>query len=58
MALPVRMTRTVRFGVLIALNVKISVFLDMMPCSLVYVYLRFGGTYYLHLQQVPAKDST
>jgi len=45
------MTCTVRFEVLIALNVKISVFLGMMPCSLVYVYLRFGGTCYLHLSK-------
>ena len=58
MVLPVRMTCTVRFEVLITLNVKISVFLDMMPCRLVYVYLRFGGNCCLHLQQVPAKDSS
>jgi hypothetical protein len=40
----------VKFHVLTAASMKIAVFWDVAPCSLVQVYRRFRGVYYLHHQ--------
>jgi hypothetical protein len=40
----------VRFQVLTAASMKMTVFWDVAPCSLVDVYRRFRGTYCLHHQ--------
>jgi hypothetical protein len=45
-ALITRVHATVRLGVLMA---AVTVFWDMSPCSLVEIYLRFGGSYCPHL---------
>jgi hypothetical protein len=39
-----------RFGVLTAVTIKITLFLDVTQCSLIYRYKCFGGTCCLHLQ--------
>jgi hypothetical protein len=38
-----------RFEVLMVVNMMITAFLDVTPCSLVEKYLHFGETYCLHL---------
>jgi hypothetical protein len=38
-----------RFQVLRAVNMKITAFWDVTPCSLVEMYCHFGGTSCLHL---------
>jgi hypothetical protein len=40
----------VRFQVFMLASMKITVFWDVAPCSLVEVYRRFGGAYCLQLQ--------
>jgi hypothetical protein len=40
-----------RFEVLTAVNMKITVFWDVIPCRLVNIYKYFGGTCCLHLQE-------
>jgi hypothetical protein len=40
----------VKSEVLIAVNIKSIIFWDVTPCSLLEVYRRFRGTYYLHLR--------
>jgi hypothetical protein len=39
----------VRFEIFAVMNMKITIFYDLMPCSVVVVYKRFGATYSLNL---------
>jgi hypothetical protein len=45
-----RATEKVRFQVLTAMSMKMAVFWDVAPCSLVDIVRRFRGTYCLHHQ--------
>jgi hypothetical protein len=41
-----------RSEVLIAVNIKKTVFCDVMPCSLVGIFQNLGGTFSHHLQEM------
>jgi hypothetical protein len=45
-----------RYDVVTAVNIKITVSCDVMPCSLAYVYRRFGSTCCFHFQVRCGKD--
>jgi hypothetical protein len=47
---------SMRFQVLTATNMRMAVFWDVAPCSLVEVDRRFRGTYCLHHQAVTTSD--